>query len=100
MRRARRRDREIARVDEVLAGGDLEHLRVLEDRNIKIHGFLGLIVEPQEGGDFLHGLVLERRASEESLKGIRVLCGGQISSIVYTVHKRIAKIMNAVHINK
>jgi hypothetical protein len=27
------------------------------------------------------------------------LHGDQISSIVYTVHKRLAKIMNTVHIN-
>src|SRR5262245_18455330 len=32
--------------------------RGLEDRDIKVHGIFGLAVEPQEWGDFLHGILL------------------------------------------
>jgi hypothetical protein len=40
-----------------------------------------------------------KKASNESKKRYEALRGDPISSIVYTVHKRITKIMNTVHIN-
>jgi len=45
-------------------------------------------------------VLLERVFAGGEIPGSGALCGGRIGSIVYTVHKRIAKIMNAVHINK
>jgi hypothetical protein len=44
-------------------------------------------------------VVLEKSAGQRGNPGSEGLRGGPISSIVYSVHKRIAKIMNAVHIN-
>jgi len=35
--------------------GDLHDFRVLENRDVKIHRFFSLLIEPQEGCDFLHG---------------------------------------------
>src|ERR1700731_426653 len=32
-----------------------EDLRVLENGDIKLHGFLGFVIEPQESSDLLHG---------------------------------------------
>src|SRR5690348_7863843 len=37
---------------------DAQHLRILEDGDVVIHGLLGLVVEPQEGGDLLHVVLL------------------------------------------
>src|SRR5262249_15522334 len=40
---------------------DPDRLRILEDGDIEIHRFFGIVVEPQERRDFLHGLMIRYR---------------------------------------
>src|SRR3954454_2176268 len=41
---------------------DFEDLRVLENRGVELRGVFGLVVEPQTGRYFLHGVLLARSA--------------------------------------
>ena len=46
-------------------------LRIFEDRRVKLHGVLGLTIEPQEWSNFLHILFRFVHVSNERTEAVR-----------------------------